>query len=441
MTVSQDRQFVRGAILWQILLKLVANSVNHKRSENSYQRLLSHRLVETDGLSGFRKFLDQNRHRRLSDFKREFSVSTMGLLTYIVSAPPRGGESSYSPYNFPRPQLPCSQHTTTANIRLNLIRKLRRYHPHLYKQSLKMAPRKRNNTKKHERGKKISKNAIMTLVFVGDTSSLFFKSPLELRNQIYDFLWQTFEMIKVWQRSSKTYITAYLNDDMKGIQEDFRQLCKEQPQWPSSCLPRWLLTNKLILREGMARFSSNSHWILHSVRSVLTMPGPFHPMSPATIMLPGLARSLDLGPFGYKHSFLERDDRFVLHFGKRDRKWLKNLTRCLTEYNAVEHVSLTIQYVHEPAEGYPATVDLQPLQNLLYALPRLLSISVSIATRTPCRFDRTWMDGITLTELERVVAAVIGETDLEVEVSERVVSHGYFFPAVFQDQTFTFTKA
>lgn len=239
-----------------------------------------------------------------------------------------------------------------------------------------MSPRKRAKRPKYEQpSKSIPSDALMTAAYVGDTSSLFFRLPLELRNRIYDALWQGDKTIAVVQHSSKIDIRPYFDDDDVLERDDrfgrYRTYQEAQQhsslkhQQPTAPLPDWLLTSKLFFREAMARFDFESHWLLR----LMSRAGPYMPLPTTTAMVPGLAKSLSLGEWSFERSLSLDTPRqrgiteITVRFGNSDINWLNNLAEYLDEHNQVQCISLGIVHPSfDEMQGLYATSDMAPIE-------------------------------------------------------------------------------
>jgi hypothetical protein len=91
----------------------------------------------------------------------------------------------------------------------------------------------------------------MTAAFTGDTSLVFFKLILELRNRVYDIHGQSNNIIAVTQYVSKIDIRAYFDDiDVSGRNKRFgryrfyqqAQHSRHEALQPATPLPRYYPT-------------------------------------------------------------------------------------------------------------------------------------------------------------------------------------------------------
>lgn len=100
-------------------------------------------------------------------------------------------------------------------------------------------------------------------------NSYFLDLPAELRNVVYDLLWQARNRVAARHKPSRSGILAYY-DGMVLDESDLHSveaLCGsyEDKMWrpgPRAGLPKWLLVNKQILAEGLAQFRLKASWNL-----------------------------------------------------------------------------------------------------------------------------------------------------------------------------------
>ena len=259
----------------------------------------------------------------------------------------------------------------------------------------------------------LDSDALMLTIQIGDLNS-FFKLPLEICNMIYEYLWGS-KVISLKLPRSKIRVVAYRNclthDKFARDRDLFAHFEKSKLPSRSSDpksarhLPHWLLISKLFLREAMAISNKDAHYVLSTYMGSRSVP--YSALHPLTIMLPGLARSLTVGPLMLiytKEDFSMSDYQVVtnatstnVHFAASNAGWLANLAKCLEDQNEVQYLCVAMQYPYVGEGGwrnrYPSffgssdieerlrtldvCVDLKPLEDLLQALARLESLELA----------------------------------------------------------------
>lgn len=255
-----------------------------------------------------------------------------------------------------------------------------------------MRTRKRNRPQMSGKPRKrIRKDALMAAEYVVDTSSRFFRLPLEIRHQIYDLLWRNNGPIATTQSTSKMDITAYFKTTDIPESMFFPQSRGNRP--PAASLPTWLLTSKLFLREAVARFNFRSHWLLCPISS----SGPYKRLPLTTIMIAGLAKSLSLGNSTFRHFgeplilWESNTAKVTMHLCHRYIQWLSNLTDYLQGENAVEHLNFGLTYLSDTSyhchHVQQYNIDLRPIERLAASLPRLNTVNITFFLRPARRND------------------------------------------------------
>jgi hypothetical protein len=147
------------------------------------------------------------------------------------------------------------------------------------------------------------------------------------------------------------------------------------------------LISKLVLREAMAIFNKDAHYVLSTYMGSGNVP--YSAIHILTIMLPGLARSLTVGPLMImctKEEFNMSSSQAItnttsatVHFAGSSAGWLANLAKCLKSQNSVRDLCVAMQYpyVEEGPRKQVVCVDLRPLEALLEVLEALTSLELA----------------------------------------------------------------
>jgi len=105
-------------------------------------------------------------------------------------------------------------------------------------------------------------NSVQTL-----PNSYFLDLPAELRNMVYDLLWQAKNRVAAHHEPSRSGILAYYDgmvlDESDLLSVQALRGSYEDKMWrpgPRAGLPQWLLANKQILAEGLAQFRFIACW-------------------------------------------------------------------------------------------------------------------------------------------------------------------------------------
>lgn len=224
----------------------------------------------------------------------------------------------------------------------------------------------------------------------GDLNSLFFKLPLEIRYMIYEYLWAS-QIVSLKQSRNKLRLVAYRNEtahhksncdrdlfaEFQNSQTRFRS-CEQKPGAP---LPDWLLVSKIFLREAIAIFIKDAHYVLSTFMSSSTISDTA--LHSLTIMLPGLPRSLTVGPLTFLYTKVDFNGvtnatSAHVHCAASSAEWLANLAKCLENQNIVQNICVAIQYpyLEEGPHKQVVCVDLKQLKAFLEVLKGLKSLEL-----------------------------------------------------------------
>ncbi|KAF2033827.1 hypothetical protein EK21DRAFT_108616 [Setomelanomma holmii] len=220
----------------------------------------------------------------------------------------------------------------------------------------------------------------------------FFGLPRELRDMIYDGIWN----------EQDTILEPYHN-----IRGDFRR--RTADNWRARFkqgLPPCLWASKQFLEEAMALFFKRAHWNVWPVRS----HGLYRPEPSATILSLSKARSISIGRMPI---WARQHREFIdVYFDPVDEKWLHKLGENLSAENALQYLALGIgtPCLREPKKPIDrVVVDLAPVQSVLASCPNLDAFKVEIFGFVENWRARECLDAELLQGLKELVAEEMGD--------------------------------
>jgi hypothetical protein len=220
----------------------------------------------------------------------------------------------------------------------------------------------------------------------------FLGLPRELRNNVYNRVWQWYDRVATYHVPTKTGILAYYNGMILSESElstysSLRRYTGEQ-RWHSnhrSGLPRWLLSNKQIMAEGMAQFRLEAHWNLlpagyHSDVSKLGSVPDSMLMSPIYAVSMSLSRIISIVDTNLDLP----GNRIRVHLERQNIRWLDMLVKHLGDTPTVRTPRIVqgfpyIAFARNAKEDGPSDVNVRfPYTSLIKACKRLLTLEVEL---------------------------------------------------------------
>jgi hypothetical protein len=179
----------------------------------------------------------------------------------------------------------------------------------------------------------------------------FFVVPLEIRNMVYNVLWKSKNRVAARHGPSLTGILAYYDGmvlDETGLITEEAIQAEDKKKWrpgPFSGLPKWLLTNKQILEEGMTQFRRKANWNIWSLRPRGSTP----PRTPEAELVDfKFATSISLPRMllkagGWNRSYLEQSKHeTACSLSGDDAEWLDDMTQTLGDSPDVKKLQLSL---------------------------------------------------------------------------------------------------
>jgi len=178
----------------------------------------------------------------------------------------------------------------------------------------------------------------------------FFILPIELRNLVYDELWKLHNCVAAYHKYTASGILAYYNGIDLTLQKVIHipEVYRVNATWTSIAeagLPKWLLGNKQMLREGIGQFRLKARWNIWPVCEPENST-PWKREGNNMIMSPCYAESISLQPIGNVNRYARNIRGFVAEFSLPTTRqiWLSMLIPIFEDAERLRALKITINF-------------------------------------------------------------------------------------------------